>query len=90
MLFNIVILFMVASIAWVLWTERKSKQALEKDALDQAWREVPDDPHYIERRHYEERMRVEDEARAAAAKRRMPQSLMQWQKWLKKISVLWS
>lgn len=90
MLFNIVILFMVASIAWVLWTERKSKQALDKDALDQAWREVPDDPHYIERRHYEERMRVEDEARAAAAKRRMPQSLMQWQKWLKKISVLWS
>ena len=90
MLFNIIILFMVASIAWVLWTERKSKQALDKDALDQAWREVPDDPHYIERRHYEERMRVEDEARAAAAKRRMPQSLMQWQKWLKKISVLWS
>lgn len=90
MLFNIVILFMVASIAWVLWTERKSKQALDKDALDQAWREVPDDPHYIERRHYEERMRVEDEARAAAAKRRMPQSLMQWQKWLKKISALWS
>ena len=65
MLFNIIILFMVASIAWVLWTERKSKQALDKDALDQAWREVPDDPHYIERRHYEERMRVEDEARAA-------------------------
>ena len=69
MLFNIIILFMIASIAWVLWTERKSKQALDKDALDQAWREVPDDPHYIERRHYEERMRIEDEARAAAAKR---------------------
>jgi cbb3-type cytochrome oxidase subunit 3 len=34
MLFNIVILFMVASIAWVLWTERKSQQALDKDALD--------------------------------------------------------
>lgn len=69
MLFNIIILFMIASIAWVLWTERKSKQALDKDALDQAWREVPDDPHYIERRHYEERRRIEDEARAAAAKR---------------------
>ena len=67
MLFNFIILFMVASIAWVVWTERKSKQALDKDALDQAWREVPDDPHYIERRHYEERMRVKDEARAAAA-----------------------
>ena len=41
MLFNIIILFMVASIAWVLWTERKSKQALDKDALDQAWRKCP-------------------------------------------------
>jgi FtsZ-interacting cell division protein ZipA len=65
---NIIILILVASIAWVVWTERKSKQALDKDALNQAWREVLDDPHYIERRHYEERMRVEDEARAAAAK----------------------
>ena len=65
----IIILFVVACIAWVVWTPRKSKQALDKDALDQAWREVPDDPHYIERRHYEERMRVEDEARAAAAQR---------------------
>ena len=58
---NIIILFLVASIAWVVWAERKSKQALDKDVLDQAWREVLDDPHYIERRHYEERMRVEDE-----------------------------
>ena len=69
MLFNIIILFMIASIAWVLWTERKSKQALDKDLLDQAWREVIDDPHYMERRHYEERKRVEDQARAAAANR---------------------
>ena len=37
---NIIILILVASIAWVVWTERKSKQALDKDALDQAWREV--------------------------------------------------
>jgi hypothetical protein len=37
--------------------------------LDQAWREVLDEPHYMERRHYEERMRVEDQARAAAANR---------------------
>jgi hypothetical protein len=68
---NIILLLVVVCFAWVLWTERKSKQALDKDALDQAWREVLDDPHYIERRHYEERMRVEDEARAAAAKRRV-------------------
>ena len=71
---NIIILIallVAVCTAWAVWTERKSKQALDKDALDQAWREVPDDPHYIERRHYEERMRVEDEARAAAAKRRV-------------------
>ncbi len=66
---NIIILFLVASIAWVVWTERKSKQALDKDALDQAWREVLDDPHYMERRHYEERKRVQDQARAAATNR---------------------
>jgi hypothetical protein len=40
---NIVGLLVVVCIAWVVWTERKSKQALDKDALDQAWREVPDD-----------------------------------------------
>jgi hypothetical protein len=67
---ELTIIFIVAAfIAWVAWTAQKSKQALDKDALDQAWREVLVDPHYIERRHYEERMRVEDEARAAAAKR---------------------
>jgi FtsZ-interacting cell division protein ZipA len=65
----IIILIVVVCIAWVVWTERKSKQALDKDALDEAWREVLDDPHYMERRHYEERKRVEDQARAAAANR---------------------
>jgi FtsZ-interacting cell division protein ZipA len=66
MIINIIILIVVVCIAWVVWTERKSKQALDKDALDQAWREVLDDPHYIEQRHYEERKRVEHQARAAA------------------------
>ena len=65
----IIIFIVVGCIAWVVWTPRKSKQTLDKDALDQAWREVLDDPHYMERRHYEERMRVEDQARAAAANR---------------------
>ena len=65
----IIIFIVVGCIAWVVWTPRKSKQALDKDALDQAWREVLDDPHYMERRHYEERMRVENQARAAAANR---------------------
>ena len=69
MVINIIILIVVVCVAWVVWTERKSKQALDKDALDEAWREVLDDPHYMERRHYEERKRVEDQARAAAANR---------------------
>lgn len=65
----IIILVVVVCIAWVAWTAQKSKQALDKDALDQAWREVLVDPHYMERRHYEERKRVENQARAAAANR---------------------
>jgi hypothetical protein len=69
MIINVIILILVVCIAWVVWTERKSKQALDKDALDEAWREVLDDPHYMERRHYEERKRVEDQARVAAANR---------------------
>ena len=61
------LLVVIACIAWMVWTESKSKQALDKDALDQAWREVPDDPIHAERRHYEERKRVVDQARASAA-----------------------
>jgi lipopolysaccharide export system protein LptC len=65
MIINIIILIVVVCIAWVVWTERKNKQALNKGGLDQAWREVLD---YVERRHYEERKRIENQARAAAAK----------------------
>jgi hypothetical protein len=68
MIINIIILIVVVCIAWVVWTERKSKQALDKDALDQVWREVLNTLHYVERRHYEERKRIENQARAAAAK----------------------
>ena len=64
---NIVGLLVFVCIAWVVWTERKSKLALDKDALDQAWREVPDNPLNAEQRHYEERKRVVDQARAGAA-----------------------
>lgn len=65
----IIIFIVVVCVAWVVWTEQKSKQALDRDALAQAWREVLDDPHYMERRHYEERKRVADQARAAATNR---------------------
>ena len=66
---NIVGLIVVVCIAWALWTERKSKQALEKDALDQAWKEMPDDPYDAERRHYEERRQFVDQAGVSAGGR---------------------
>ena len=66
---NIAGLILIACIAWVMWTERKSKQASDKDALDQAWRDVLNDPNYAERRHFEERRRVVDQARARAGGR---------------------
>jgi hypothetical protein len=58
-----IILIVVACVAWVVWTVRKHKQVF-KEALD-----VLDDPHYVERRHLEERKRVVDKAGAAAANR---------------------
>jgi len=63
----ILILFVVACIISIVWKVRTHNQALKKAALDQAWREVLDDPHYMERRHLEERKRVVDQARHAAA-----------------------
>ncbi len=62
---GITILIVVAVIAWIVWTPWKSKEALNKKALDKDALDDPLDPHDIERQHYEERMRVE---RAAGAK----------------------
>ncbi|HEY6019407.1 MAG TPA: hypothetical protein VIY48_05735 [Candidatus Paceibacterota bacterium] len=56
----VIVLIGVASIAWIVWAVREYKQAVAKDILNQAWREVLKDPHYLERRHFEERKRVED------------------------------
>jgi cbb3-type cytochrome oxidase subunit 3 len=56
----VIILIGVACIVWVVRTAREHKQAAAKNFLDQAWREVLNDPHYLERRHFEERKRVED------------------------------
>ena len=65
----VIILIGVACIVWVVRTAREHKQAAANAALGQAWREVLNDPHYMERRHFEERKRVEDDEhkRAAAA-----------------------
>jgi len=65
----IVVLVPIACIAWMMWTERKSKQALDRDALDQAWREGPNDPNYADRHHFEERKRVVDQARSGTTHR---------------------
>ena len=56
----IIVLIGVACIVWLLWTVREDNQAIAKDVLDQAWRDVLNDPHYMERRRFEERKRVED------------------------------
>jgi Tfp pilus assembly protein PilE len=55
-----IIVIVVAFIAWIVWTVREHKQVVAKDILNQAWHEVLNDPHYLERRHFEERKRVED------------------------------
>ena len=65
----IIVLVPIACIAWMMWTERKSKQALDRDALDQAWREGPNDPNYADRHHFEERKRVVDQARSGTTHR---------------------
>ena len=49
----IIALIGVACIVWLLWTVREDNQAIAKDVLDQAWRDVLNDPHYLERRHFE-------------------------------------
>jgi hypothetical protein len=60
---EIVLFFgVVASIVWIVWKVRTHDRTLKKAALDQAWRVVLDDPHYVARRTYEER-KHEDETR---------------------------
>jgi hypothetical protein len=55
-----IVLIVISTIVWVTWAVQEYKRAIAKDLLDQAWHEVLDDPRYIERRHFEERKRVED------------------------------
>ena len=62
----IIFLLVGGSIVWIVGTVRKKNRALEKAALDEAWRKVLDDPHYLDRRNYEERKHA---AQAVAANR---------------------
>jgi hypothetical protein len=63
----LIIFIGVAFIVWLIW---RAWADARKAALDQAWYEVLDEVYYTERRHFEERKRVEDyeHKRAAAAK----------------------
>jgi Tfp pilus assembly protein PilE len=62
-----IVLIVLGCIAWVVWAVREHKQASEIAALGQAWRDVLDDPHYMERRHFEERKRVEEDEHKRAS-----------------------
>lgn len=64
----IIALIVVACTVWLVWTVREHKQAIANEVLDRAWHDVLNDPHYLERRHFEERKRVEDYAHRQAAK----------------------
>jgi len=62
----IIIILLVIALIWAVWKMRIKVRASREATLDQAWREVLDDPNYNHRRRYEERKR-EDEARARKA-----------------------
>jgi ABC-type nickel/cobalt efflux system permease component RcnA len=63
----LIIFIGAAFIVWLIW---RAWEDSRKTVLDQAWREVLDDAYDMERRHFEERKRVEDyeHNRAATAK----------------------
>ncbi len=69
MMLDIIVVIVAASVAWLVWLVRQEKKKEDEIALDDAWREVLNDPHYTERRHLEERKRVVDKVRAVAANR---------------------
>ena len=55
-----ILLFVVASILWLVWKWRTQDRASKKATVEQAWRIVLDDPHYAQRRQYEEHKRAEE------------------------------
>lgn len=63
MLEIIIISCVIGSIIWIVWKIRAHDRALKMAVLDQAWRTVLDDPHYMDRRQHEER-KHEEEVRA--------------------------
>ena len=57
----IVIFLMLACIVWLVMKLRAEKKETKKAKLNEAWRTVLNDPEYIHRRRYEERVRAEEE-----------------------------
>jgi len=57
----IVIFSMLACIVWLVMKLRAEKKETKKAKLNEAWRTVLNDPEYIHRRRYEERVRAEEE-----------------------------
>ncbi len=57
----IVIVSLVAGVIWIAWRARAKSLAAKESALNRAWHEVLDDPQYLHRRRYEERMREDKE-----------------------------
>jgi predicted negative regulator of RcsB-dependent stress response len=62
-----IVLIVLGCVAWVIWAVREHKQATQIAALSQAWRDILADPHYMERRHFEERKRVEQDEQKRTA-----------------------
>jgi ABC-type nickel/cobalt efflux system permease component RcnA len=63
----LIVLIGLAFIVWLLW---RAWDDARKAAVDETWHEVLDEAYSTERRHFEERKRVEDyeHKHAAAAK----------------------
>jgi hypothetical protein len=57
----IVIFSLLACIVWLVMKLRAEKKETKKAKLNEAWRTVLNDPEYIHRRRYEERVRAEEE-----------------------------
>jgi hypothetical protein len=55
-----ILLLVILSIVWLAWKWRKQDRASKKATVEQAWRIVLDDPHYAQRRQYEEHKRAEE------------------------------
>ncbi len=60
---DILVLITLVAIAAIVFFVKRAKKKEREHVLDAAWHEVLDDPHYMERRHLEERKHVVDKQR---------------------------